>query len=227
MKPENMLKFGMVGGSLGSFMGNVHRTAVKFDEKAKLVAGCFSRDYEKTLETGKELGLEQEKLYENIEEMTVKEAGKLDFVSIVVPNYAHYEAAKAFLENGINVYCEKPLTFTVEEAEELKAKYEQKLKDARSDAQEIVDNAESRANKKAKDIINQAEARAEKLKAKKLEEIEQAKKEAAAVLRDEIADYTILAANKLIQEQLDQEKHQQMIMDFIDDLDAEKLGEVQ
>jgi F-type H+-transporting ATPase subunit b len=114
-----------------------------------------------------------------------------------------------------------------EEAEELKAKYEQKLKDARSDAQEIVDNAESRANKKAKDIINQAEARAEKLKAKKLEEIEQAKKEAAAVLRDEIADYTILAANKLIQEQLDQEKHQQMIMDFIDDLDAEKLGEVQ
>jgi F-type H+-transporting ATPase subunit b len=114
-----------------------------------------------------------------------------------------------------------------EEAEELKAKYEQKLKDARSDAQEIVDNAESRANKKAKDIINQAEARAEKLKAKKLEEIEQAKKEAAAVLRDEIADYTILAANKLIQEQLDQEKHQQMIMDFRDDLAAEKLGEVQ
>lgn len=114
-----------------------------------------------------------------------------------------------------------------EEAEELKAKYEQKLKDARSDAQEIVDNAESRANKKAKDIINQAEARAEKLKAKKLEEIEQAKKEAAAELRDEIADYTVLAANKLIQEQLDQEKHQQMIMDFIDDLDAEKLGEVQ
>jgi F-type H+-transporting ATPase subunit b len=114
-----------------------------------------------------------------------------------------------------------------EEAEELKAKYEQKLKDARSDAQEIVDNAESRANKKAKDIINQAEARAEKLKAKKLEEIEQAKKEAAAELRNEIADYTVLAANKLIQEQLDQEKHQQMIMDFIDDLDAEKLGEVQ
>ncbi len=114
-----------------------------------------------------------------------------------------------------------------EEAEELKAEYEQKLKNARSEAQEIVDNAETRANKKAKDIINKAEARAENLKAKKLEEIEQAKKEAAAELRDSIADYTVLAANKLIQEQLDEDKHQQMIMDFIDQLDEEKLGERQ
>jgi F-type H+-transporting ATPase subunit b len=113
------------------------------------------------------------------------------------------------------------------EAEELKAKYEQKLKDARGEAQEIVDNAETRANKKAKDIINKAEERAENLKAKKLEEIEQAKKEAAAELRDSIADYTVLAANKLIQEQLDQKTHQKMIMDFIDQLDEEKLGELQ
>ena len=114
-----------------------------------------------------------------------------------------------------------------EEAKELKAEYEQKLKNAHSEAQEIVDNAESRANKKAKDIINQAEERAESLKAKKLEEIEQAKKEAAAELRDDIADYTVQAANKLIQEQLDEDKHQQMIMDFIDQLDKEKLGELQ
>ena len=113
------------------------------------------------------------------------------------------------------------------EAEELKAKYEQKLKDARGEAQEIVDNAETRANKKAKDIINKAEERAENLKAKKLEEIEQAKKEAAAELRDSIADYTVLAANKLIQEQLDQKTHRKMIMDFIDQLDEEKLGELQ
>lgn len=113
------------------------------------------------------------------------------------------------------------------EAEEIKAKYEQKLKNAHSEAQEIVDNAETRANKKAKDIINEAEEKAEKLKAKKLEEIEQAKKEAAAELRDSIADYTVLAANKLIREQLDEEKHQQMIMDFIDNLDEEKMGELQ
>jgi len=114
-----------------------------------------------------------------------------------------------------------------EEAKELKAEYEQKLKNAHSEAQEIVDNAESRANKKAKDIINQAEERAESLKAKKLEEIEQAKKEAAAELRDDIADYTVQAANKLIQEQLDEDKHQQMILAFIDQLDKEKLGELQ
>ena len=113
------------------------------------------------------------------------------------------------------------------EAEELKAEYEQKLKEAHSEAQEIVDNAEARANKKAKNIINEAEEKAENLKAKKLEEIEQAKKEAAAELRDSIADYTVLAANKLIREQLDEDKHQQMIMDFIDQLDKEKLGELQ
>ena len=113
------------------------------------------------------------------------------------------------------------------EVEELKAEYEQKLKNAHKEAQEIVDNAETRANKKAKNIINEAEEKAENLKAKKLEEIEQAKKEAAAELRDSIADYTVLAANKLIQEQLDENKHQQMIMDFIDQLDKEKLGELQ
>jgi len=114
-----------------------------------------------------------------------------------------------------------------EEAEEIKAEYEQQLKNAHSEAQEIVDNAETRANKKAKDIINEAEEKAESLKAKKLEEIEQAKKEAAAELRDSIADYTVLAANKLIREQLDEDKHQQMIMDFIDELDKEELGELQ
>ncbi|KXS48675.1 ATP synthase F0 subcomplex B subunit [Halanaerobium congolense] len=112
------------------------------------------------------------------------------------------------------------------EAEEIKAEYEQKLKNAHTEAQEIVDKAETRANKKAKNIINEAEEKAENLKAKKLEEIEQAKKEAAAELRDSIANYTVLAANKLIREQLDENKHQQMIMDFIDDLDKEELGEL-
>ncbi|MEC9490644.1 MAG: F0F1 ATP synthase subunit B [Halanaerobiales bacterium] len=114
-----------------------------------------------------------------------------------------------------------------EKAEELKAEYEQKLKDARGEAQEIIDNAESRANKKAKEIIQKAEDKAEKVKVKKLEEIEQAKKETMADLRDQIASYTVLAANKLIQEQLDESKHQVMIDQFIDELDAEKLGGIQ
>ncbi len=114
-----------------------------------------------------------------------------------------------------------------EEAEELKAEYEQKLKDARGEAQEIIDNAEGRANKRAKEIVNKAEDKAENVKAKKLEEIEQAKKETVAEIRDHISSYTILAANKLIQEQLDEEKHQKMIDKFIEELDAEKLGEIQ
>jgi len=113
-----------------------------------------------------------------------------------------------------------------EKAEELKAEYEQKLKDARGEAQKIIDSAESRANKRAKEIVQKAEDKAEKVKEKKLEEIEQAKKETAAELRDEIASYTVLAANKLIQEQLDQNKHQVMIDQFIDELDEEKLGEI-
>ncbi|WP_245750784.1 F0F1 ATP synthase subunit B [Halanaerobium salsuginis] len=114
-----------------------------------------------------------------------------------------------------------------EKVEELKAEYEQKLRNARNEAQKIVDNAETRANKKAKDIISEAETKAENIKEKKLAEIEQAKKEAVSELRDSIADYTILATNKLIQEQLDKEKHQVMINQFIDGLDKEKLGELQ
>ncbi|MFW5985746.1 MAG: Gfo/Idh/MocA family protein [Halanaerobiales bacterium] len=123
---KNEICYGMVGGALDSFMGDVHRQAVTFDGKAKLVSGCFSRDYEKNLTTGEKLNLNKERIYKDFREMAAAEADRIDFVSIVLPNYAHYEAAKAFLEKGINVYCEKPLTFTVEEAEELKGITEEK-----------------------------------------------------------------------------------------------------
>jgi len=119
---KGVLTFGMVGGGSGSFIGEVHRKAAVFDNKASLVAGCFSRDYENTKNTGKSLGLESERLYKSYEEMALKEGkrdDKIDFVSIVTPNYLHYEIAKEFLKNGINVVCDKPLTFTYEEADEL------------------------------------------------------------------------------------------------------------
>ena len=116
---ESYLKYGMVGGASDSFMGKVHRTSVRFDKKANLVSGCFSRKYEKTLKTGKRLGLKSNRLYENIEKMAEKEKDKIDFVSIVVPNSSHFEIAKVFLENNINVYIEKPLTCTLEEAKKL------------------------------------------------------------------------------------------------------------
>lgn len=119
---KGTLKYGMVGGGRDSFIGDVHRKAAKFDGKMELIAGCFSRSYENTLETGVGLGLTKDRLYQDYTEMAVKESQRedcIDFVSIVTPNYAHYSAAKAFLEHGISVVCEKPLTIELDEAEEL------------------------------------------------------------------------------------------------------------
>lgn len=121
-KAREVLEYGMVGGGPGSFIGEVHRKAARFDGKAKIVSGTFSRTYEKTLQTGKELGLAEDRLYENYEDMAEKEAARsdgIDFVSIVVPNKFHYPVARKFLREGINVVCDKPLTVTLEEAKEL------------------------------------------------------------------------------------------------------------
>lgn len=115
-----LLNYGMVGGGKNAFIGDVHRHAIGLDGLATLVSGCFSSNYENTLETGEELGIVKDRLYKDYEEMSKKEAGKIDFVVIVTPNNLHYSVSKAFLENGIAVVCDKPLTFTVEEAEELK-----------------------------------------------------------------------------------------------------------
>ena len=117
------LKYGMVGGGPGSFIGDVHRRSIALDGKAELVAGSFSRNMEGSLQTAKELGVCEERVYATFEEMAKKEAARedgIDFVVIVTPNFMHYAVAKAFLENGIHVACDKPLCFEVEEAEELK-----------------------------------------------------------------------------------------------------------
>lgn len=118
----DVLRFGMVGGGLGSYIGQVHRKGATFDEQARLVAGSFSRDFQRTLQTGQRLGLDRERLYRDHNEMAEQEAARedgIDYVIICSPNRAHYAAAKAFLERGIHVVCDKPLTVTVEEAEEL------------------------------------------------------------------------------------------------------------
>ena len=116
------LTYGMVGGGPGSFIGDAHRRSINLDGNATLVAGCFSRTLEKTLETGKELGIAADRCYVNYEEMAKAEAARedgIDFVVVVTPNYAHYGACKAFLEAGIHVSCDKPLAVNVEQAEEL------------------------------------------------------------------------------------------------------------
>ena len=118
------LTYGMVGGGEGAFIGEVHRKAIAMDGRAEIVCGCFSRDGSTTLATGSALGLPDERLYASFEEMAVEEGkrdNKIDFAVVVTPNVSHYPAAKAFLENGINVVCDKPLTVTSAQAEELAA----------------------------------------------------------------------------------------------------------
>jgi predicted dehydrogenase len=116
------LKYGMVGGGKGAFIGDVHRKAIAMDGKAVLVAGCFSQSYANTLELGEFLGLDKERLYGSYGEMIPAEAERKDrpdFLIIVTPNDTHYPIAKLALENGFHVVCDKPLTTTGRDAEAL------------------------------------------------------------------------------------------------------------
>ena len=120
---KKTLSYGMVGGSLSAFIGGVHRIGVDFDGRAFLKAGCFSQNAEKNKECAEFYQVDADRTYANFKEMAEKEGARedgIDFVTITAPNNVHYEAAKAFLENGIHVLCEKPLCFEVEQAEELK-----------------------------------------------------------------------------------------------------------
>ena len=117
-----MVQYGMIGGGQGAFIGDVHRKSISLDNMAQIAAGCFSRSMENTLETGKSLGISPERCYKSFEEMAQAEAkrrDKIDFAVIVTPNSTHFAAAKAFLNAGIHVMCDKPLCFEPEEAEEL------------------------------------------------------------------------------------------------------------
>lgn len=118
------VRYGMVGGHLNAFIGNVHREAASFDHRIKLVAGCFSTNPDRNRETGETLQLDMDRVYSSYAEMAEKESAREDginLVSITAQNYVHYDAAKCFLEHGINVICEKPLCFEVAQAEELEA----------------------------------------------------------------------------------------------------------
>ncbi|EHS49088.1 oxidoreductase domain protein [Rhizobium sp. PDO1-076] len=118
------IRLGMVGGGSGAFIGAVHRIAARIDDQYELVAGALSSTAEKSLSSGRELGLDPERCYGSFEEMAEKEALRPDgiqAVSIVTPNHVHYPAAKAFLERGIHVICDKPVTSNLEDAKKLKA----------------------------------------------------------------------------------------------------------
>lgn len=114
----------MVGGGPGAFIGEVHRMAAALDGKMELVAGSFSSKPEKCREMGQQLHLDGDRVYASYEEMAEQEAAlsadeRIDFVSITTPNHLHFPVAKAFIEQGIHIVCDKPMTHSVEEAEEL------------------------------------------------------------------------------------------------------------
>jgi predicted dehydrogenase len=121
---KRKLRMGMVGGGQGAFIGGVHRIVATLDQQIELVAGCFSRDRENTRITGEQLYLDSARCYDTYQEMAAAESeraedNRIDFVSIVTPNVSHFAIAKTFLDAGFHVVCDKPMTYSLDEAEEL------------------------------------------------------------------------------------------------------------
>lgn len=121
---KRKLRMGMVGGGPGAFIGAVHRLCAAMDGQVELVAGCFSQTPENTKQTGAELYLDPNRCYDTYADMAAAEAAlpedeRVDFVSIVTPNVSHYAIAETFLNAGFHVVCDKPMTYTLDEAEKL------------------------------------------------------------------------------------------------------------
>lgn len=114
----------MVGGGQDSFIGAVHRMAARLDDRYELVAGALSSTAERSQASGLALGLPSDRIYDDFISMVTKEAVRsdgIDVVAIVTPNDMHAEPAKAFLNAGIHVICDKPLAVSIDEARELLA----------------------------------------------------------------------------------------------------------
>ncbi|QRM29265.1 Gfo/Idh/MocA family protein [Microvirga sp. VF16] len=121
-KLNRRLRLGMVGGGRGAFIGAVHRIAARLDDRWELVAGALSSDPERAKASGEDLLLKQDRIYGDFNEMARRERrlkDGIDAVAIVTPNHAHAAAARAFLKAGIHVICDKPLTTTRREADQL------------------------------------------------------------------------------------------------------------
>ena len=118
--PQRRLRAGIVGGGRGAFIGSVHRIAAELDGQASVVAGAMSADPATARASAAAWFLDRS--YDSFEKMAAAEAARddgIDFVIVATPNHLHYPVAKAFLEAGIHVICDKPLAFTVVEAESL------------------------------------------------------------------------------------------------------------
>jgi predicted dehydrogenase len=127
---KRKLRMGMVGGGKDAFIGAIHRLAANMDGLIELSCGALSINPEIASESGHSLFLPEDRIYLTYEEMINKESllpvdKKIDFVTIVTPNFAHFAPAMMALDHGFNVVIEKPMTFTLDEAKQLKKKVEQ------------------------------------------------------------------------------------------------------
>jgi len=116
------IRLGIVGGGIGAFVGSIHRIAARLDDRYELLAGALSSEPKRAADSAAELGIDPRRAYASFEEMAKKE-GKLkhgiEAVAIVTPNHLHCAVAKAFLEAGIHVICDKPLSSSLEDAEQI------------------------------------------------------------------------------------------------------------
>lgn len=124
------LRMGMVGGGKDAFIGAIHRHAAFMDGLVELSCGALSINPEIAVASGKALFLPEDRTYLTFEEMITKEAAlpadkRIDFVTIVTPNFAHFAPAMMALDHGFHVVIEKPITFTIDEAKQLKKKLEE------------------------------------------------------------------------------------------------------
>ena len=107
------LKYAMIGGAKGSFIGPVHRMAVRLDDLADLEAGCFSRNAGDNLSTARDCGVAEDRVYSDWASLIEREKSRIDFIAVCTPNDSHYAITKAALAAGLDVMCEKPLSMTL------------------------------------------------------------------------------------------------------------------
>jgi predicted dehydrogenase len=123
-KISRRLRLGMIGGGRGAFIGAVHRMAARLDDKYELVAGALSSNSENAIASARDMGIADDRAYTSWQDMAIAEAARedgIDVVSIVTPNHLHFGPAKAFLQAGIHVICDKPMTLSLAQAKELVA----------------------------------------------------------------------------------------------------------
>ena len=128
---KNKIRLGILGGGGDSLIGIVHRIASSMHDSYKIIGGVFNPDYSENIKFANEIGLNENRVYEDFEkmieeELKLEESERMQVVSILTPNFLHYPMAKKLLENNFNVICEKPMTTTYEEAKDLERIYKSK-----------------------------------------------------------------------------------------------------